>query len=731
MKLINQLDLNEHIEQFKSFFARFQTLYMEGDQELHYRYIKALDNIEFNSPVEVMDLSNIKLHLKKYGVLHFNEIFEIVKIVRYFRYFKNKKLDGIIGEWLEKIVIEPLFFEIDNFFLSDGSFDESKDERLYGLAQKTKELKQSINESLKRAIHTQKLASYLIDSQVHYINDEEALLVRGGFNHVLKGAIVGRSSGGGFYVSPDSILKLKEQIRYVNQEREALFYNYAKEFSVKLASLLPFINFIDKEFSRLDAYQARVKFAQAKNLSILKSKKDTKIDLVDFIHPALHNAKPISVDFSKNILMITGVNAGGKTMLLKSILSASFMARYIIPQKINEHKSHIGNFKNITAIIDDPQNVKNDISTFAGRMQEFSSLLAKRDTLVGVDEIELGTDSDEAAALFKVLLDELVQKNQKIVVTTHHKRLASLMADRDDVELMAAIYDEQNRTPTYEFMQGIIGKSYAFETALRYGVPNKLVSAAKELYGQNSEKLNILIERGSTLERELKQKHKLVDEKLDELYKKELELKEQKEHDKKELSTFKNSLRLEYEKAINEAKKAAKEGSSQAVHKAMNKAKELLPKKEYLIKSDEPYIFSVGDRVKYNDKKGVIVALKDGKEATIEMEGIRLKVQTYSLKPSNDKIRAPKIDVKLQVEKKSGLKLDLHGLRADEALENLDKFISDALINGWDEVLVYHGIGSGKLAYAVKEFLKSHPKVKSFSDAPVYMGGFGAKVVEL
>ena len=95
-----------------------------------------------------------------------------------------------------------------------------------------------------------------------------------------------------------------------------------------------------------------------------------------------------------------------------------------------------------------------------------------------MDEIELGTDSDEAAALFKVILDDLVSKGQKVVVTTHHKRLAALMADRDDVELMAAIYDEEFRVPTYEFMQGIIGKSYAFETASRYGISNKIVNEA-------------------------------------------------------------------------------------------------------------------------------------------------------------------------------------------------------------------------------------------------------------
>lgn len=729
--LIEQLDLSEHITQFKSFFARETSLYMEGDQELHYRYIKALDAVEFKSPPKVADFTNIKLHLKKHGVLQFSEIFEIVKVARYFRYFKNKNLSGIIGEWMSKFEIDPKFLEVEKYFTNEGLFDENLDINLSQLGSRIKEHKDNIKESLKRLSLSQKLSPYLIDTQIHFINDEECLLVRGGFNHILKGAIVGRSSSGGFYVSPDSILKLKEQIRYITQEREAIFYSYAKEFSAKLSELLPFINFIDKEFSKFDNYQARVLFARSKNLSIVKSKKDTKIMLFEFIHPALHNAKPTTLDFSKNILMITGVNAGGKTMLLKSILSAAFMAKYIIPMRLNEHKSHIGNFKNILAIIDDPQNVKNDISTFAGRMQEFSKIFEYKEALVGVDEIELGTDSDEAAALFKVILDELIKKEQKIVVTTHHKRLASLMADRDDVELMAAIYDEANRVPTYEFMQGIIGKSYAFETASRYGISNNIVNEAKVVYGQNSEKLNILIERGSQLERELKQKHKEVDEKLATLQKRELELKELRQKNIDELQKLQDELRQSYDNAINEAKLAAKEHDTQAIHRAMNKANSHLPKakvKDDVVVQNE---FSIGDSVKYLDKKGIIVSMKDKKEAIVEVEGMRLRVKTSQLKSTQNIKQKPRVDVNLNIQKRAGLKCDLHGMRAEEAVEVLDKFISDALINGWDEVIVYHGIGTGKLSYAVKEFLKTHPKVKSFSDAPQHMGGFGAKIVSL
>ena len=497
--LITQLDLGEHIEQFKSFFSREHSLYIEGDQELHFKYIKSLDTLEFKSPPKVADFFEIRNHLKKHGVLNFEQIFEIVKVVRYFRYFKHRELDGLIGEWMSKFDIPVKFTEVEKYFTQNGGFEENLDETLFGLSARIKEHQNDMSGSLKRMMSSSKLAGYLVDTQVHFLNNEECLLVRGGFNHVLKGAVIGRSTGGFFYVAPDSILKSREKIRYIKQEREAIFYEYAKEFSAKLSELQPFINFIDKEFTKFDNYQARVLFAKSKNLQLIKSKNDSKIILEGFKHPALHNAKAISVDFSKNILMITGVNAGGKTMLLKSILASAFMAKYIIPMSLDENKSHVGSFKSVLAIIDDPQNVKNDISTFAGRMQEFSKIFTEKNALVGVDEIELGTDSDEAAALFKVILDDLIKRNQKVVVTTHHKRLAALMADRDDVELMAAIYDEEQRKQTYEFMQGIIGKSYAFETASRYGISNHIVNEAKVVYGDNSEKLSLLIERGSQL----------------------------------------------------------------------------------------------------------------------------------------------------------------------------------------------------------------------------------------
>jgi DNA mismatch repair protein MutS2 len=161
----------------------------------------------------------------------------------------------------------------------------------------------------------------------------------------------------------------------------------------------------------------------------------------------------------------------------------------------------------------------------------------------------------------------------------------------------------------------------------------------------------------------------------------------------------------------------------------MNKANKVLPKeaKEESVHAE----FRVGDKVKYHSKKGVIISLTDKKDAMIEIEGMRLRVKTKQLKHTQILHKKPKADLKLSVEKRAGLKCDLHGMRAEEAEEVLDQFLSDALIAGWDEVIVYHGIGTGKLSYAVKNFLSQHPKVKNFEDAPQHMGGYGAKVVRL
>ncbi|MCI0500211.1 MAG: endonuclease MutS2 [Epsilonproteobacteria bacterium] len=729
--IINKLDLEDYINSLKGYFAREKSIILQGDINIHYKLIDEIGLYNFNSPKKTSDVTNQINHLKKQGTLKLYEIYEFIKIVEYFKYIKRFSLENRLKEWIDKIIIPKQIDDLAFKFDEDGNLKIGQNEDFDRINENIYRNKIQIKEALQRAMSNQKLQPYLVDHQVHLVHGQQAIMVRGGFNHILKAKVIDRSGSGFFYVVPESVKELRDKQEELLELKEEILLKLCREFSNTLNVNILFLSFLDKEFDRFDHYLARVLFAKIGDKNFILPSQNRKIQkLIEFTHPALKNGKSVTIDFSKSVIMITGVNAGGKTMLLKSILSAVFLSKYLIPY--NAHKStKVGHYKDILAILDDPQSVKNDISTFAGRMVEFSHLFQKENAIVGVDEIELGTDSDEAASLFKVIIEKLMKKDMKIIITTHHKRLASLLASYDEVELIAALYDEVNRRPTYDFLNGTIGMSYAFETALRYGIPNDIVNQAKEVYGDDKDKLSSLIAKSSSLELEYKRKIKELDEKIENNERLKRNLNEQKESLDNLILEEKSKLHKEYKDVKEEAKQAIKAKMYQESHKHLNVAHQKVAKIE-IQKVEEKKEFKVNDRVKYNNTKGIVLSIK-GNKAYIETdEGIKLQVPMDSLKPSGNPIKVKqKIKVDIEKPKTGDIKIDLHGQRADEAIENLDRFISDCLINGFQEVLVYHGIGTGKLSYAVKKFLDAHPRVSSYSDAMPNQGGFGAKVVKL
>jgi DNA mismatch repair protein MutS2 len=576
------------------------------------------------------------------------------------------------------------------------------------------------------------LRDYLVDTQVHFNGGEETLLVRGGFNNAIKATVAARSPGGFFYIIPQSISHLKEKESALLSNKEELIYKYCKDISAVFFKWERFLAFINKEYDRFDHYQARVSFARAKEYEFILPSKQKRIKLQDFAHPAIENPVPITMDMDKQIMLVTGVNAGGKTMLLKSMLSAVYMSKYLLPFKCDASKTEVGHYKSIEAVIDDPQSVKNDISTFAGRMQEFAKLFSKEDAIVGVDEIELGTDSDEAASLFRVMLDELRKKGITFIVTTHHKRLASLMASDDEVELIAALYDEERRMPTYTFLQGSIGKSYAFETAQRYGVPVAIVKKAKIVYGEDKDNLNELIEKSTSLEREMRMKIAKIDDELKSVEKLKEKLQDEEfklqESHRKAIATLENR----YNAATKKAREALKVKESTEGRRLLNVAHQRKDFKQKEVKLADEIPLKEGDKVKYRSHKGELLSLR-GKDATIIVDGLKMRVPLSQLKRRGDtpKIKSPvkPKQVKVNVEKSgASVSVKLLGMYADEAIDTVDKFLSDALVNGLSEVQIIHGTGGGVLSKLVGEYLKSHPKISKFYRMP---GNLGITVVEL
>jgi len=730
--IIQKLDLDGYVRQFKTFLAREKPVAMMGDINQHYRYIKALSKVQFPLPKAVPNLDRELNLIKKQGVLALDEIYAFVTMFSYFNSLKATGFSEPLQSWIAGIEIHEEILDVIGYFTEEGEINPERDPELYKLERAIKQNKTEIKETLYRLSHSAKLRDYLVDTQVHFNGGEETLLVRGGFNNVVKATVVGRSPGGFFYIIPQSVSHLKEKESALLSSKEEIVYRYCKEISALFFKWELFLRYINKEYDRFDHYQARVLFARAKEYAFILPSKRKVIKLQDFAHPAIEDPVPVTINMDKQIMLVTGVNAGGKTMLLKSLLSAVYMSKYLLPFKCDDSRTEVGHYKSIEAVIDDPQSVKNDISTFAGRMQEFAKLFGKEDAIVGVDEIELGTDSDEAASLFRVMLDELRKKGITFIVTTHHKRLASLMASDDQVELIAALYDEERRLPTYTFLQGSIGKSYAFETAQRYGVPVAIVNKAKIVYGEDKENLNELIERSTSLEREMRLKIAQVDKELKDVERKKLHLAEEEqklqESHRKAIATLENR----YNAATKKAREALKVKESTEGRRLLNVAhqRKAFQKKEIKVVEETP--LKEGDKVKYRSHKGELLSLR-GKDATIIVDGLKMRVPLSQLKRRGDtpKVKVPqkKKEAKVHVEKSgASVSVKLLGMYADEALDTVDKFLSDALVNGLNEVQIIHGTGGGVLSKLVTEYLKKHPKINKFYRM---QGNLGITIVEL
>lgn len=737
--IFTKLDLVEFVEKFTSYLSRYNKIELDDDISHNKLLLQELNNLQFNAPNKIKLLDEHLIRLQKQAILGLEDIFEFIKIIRYFIYLKkiNTSKCNYLSSWFNTIIIPQDMLNLESIFLDTCNIKQG----VYDKLDKINELiifnKKEITNKLSRILQNHNLSIYLVSNKSYILDSKECLLLSAGYSNVLDGRILARSKAGYFYVIPNVLQNNYEKLAKLEDEYNLLIYEIEKEISLIFSKNILFLKFINKQFDKFDALQARIFFAREQNLNFLFPAEDNnnQILLIDFIHPILKNPIPINISFKEKILIITGVNAGGKTMLLKSILSASLLAKLLIPFKINSYKSMICNFEYIFAIINDPQDSSNNISTFAGRMIEFSSLLNKDNFILGVDEIELGTDSNEASAIYFSLMNYFKNKNIKIILTTHHKQLAFLLSKDSNVELLAALYDEKLQIPTYTFIEGLIGKSYAYEVALRYGIPKDIIDNAKKVYGDNLDNLNDLITRTSLLHLELKEKEKELDLLINDNENKKLDLDSKLESNNKE---FKNKIYVMeniYQKLIDELKDALKIKDRKYTHRMLNKHKiELLevPKPKEIIND----VFNVNDRVMSGHNKGIISKL-NGNIATIVLDnGVKLKTKiSYikKIKDENMKNNSNLFSNKVEVDSNNtySVFLNLYGKKVDEALEILDKYISDCLIAGFDEVIINHGIGNGVLSLVVREFLSNHPNVKSFSDVPARSGGNSAKIVKL
>jgi len=453
----------------------------------------------------------------------------------------------------------------------------------------------------------------------------------------------------------------------------------------------------------------------------------------------------------KKIILITGPNAGGKTVVLKTIGLLSLMIKcgFHIPAN---HDSNFRIFDKIFLDIGDEQSIEDDLSTFSSHLSNINKILdeSDEDTLVLLDEIGTGTDPAEGSALAAAVLLSLRDKKATVFATTHHGNLKLIANKEAGFENAAMEFDYEYLKPTYKFKQGVPGSSYAFEIAKRIGFEEAILESAKnhlETDKHELEKFLVEIEYKSKLAEDKFRKAEIENTRLagltnlyrNKLAKLETEKKEILRKTKLEAGLYLEGVNKKVENIIKELKETnARKDIIKDSHKVIDQLKDEhknLFANEVDLKEEIPN-FAAGDfaSIKETNTVGEIEAIiEDKQKAVLKVGMLHITVPLNGLMPSKknkEKVEAAD-GYRQTLVSYPQIRIDIRGERPDAAEFEVIKFLDNAYTAGIERVEILHGKGTGALKKTVKDILKSHNKVKIFYFAPIELGGDGITIAEL
>lgn len=607
--------------------------------------------------------------------------------------------------------------------------------------------------------------------------DDMSITVRNGrlvipvfseFKRKIKGLIHDESATGQMvFIEPIEIFEANNRIKELEIEEK-------REVNRILISLTNEIRLQLPELQKAYKFLGLIDFIRAKSLLgiVLNATKQfvdnqTIINWNNTFHPLLYIANkgmgksiiPLSIflEKNKNVLVISGPNAGGKSVVLKTIALIQYMHQcgLLIP---NGEQCKLGIFKDIFIDIGDEQSIDNDLSTYSSHLSNMKEILnsASQNSLVLIDEFGTGTDPQFGGPIAEAILDELVKKKVFAVVNTHYSNLKFFAQNTMGVSNGAMKFDAINMSPLYELEIGKPGNSFAIEIAEKIGLPKHVINSAKSRIGDK--KLNV-----DKLIKELQQ------EKNDYLLKKSELDKTQKNlnlavKQYEELKSFiENSKAEQLKKAKTEANKIVQEAKIE-LSVLLQKLKENkkieeveventrikirnLDKATQVSKSDElnqevfPKMYSpkIGDRVYVKGQEGIFKIISiNGKNAELAIGDLKTSVKTDRLslaEADNGKNKVVQTKVKgINISDRMmsfNSTLDIRGKRGEEAIYLLDYYLDDAILVSAQEVRILHGKGDGILRKLVREHLKRLPFIDKFSDEKVEFGGDGITIVAL
>ena len=566
------------------------------------------------------------------------------------------------------------------------------------------------------------------------------------------------STGQTVYIEPEETLELNNDIVSLSFAEKREIERILKELTRRIASVSNQLKESQKTIGYLDSAFACAQFSIEIIGSFPEMNNQKSFEINEARHPILlkklgrNNTVPLNIKISNlsKVILITGPNAGGKTVVLKTIGLLSLLVNSGIHIPVNPD-SNFHFFNNILLDIGDEQSIEDDLSTFSSHLSNIKNILGKADknSLVLLDEVGTGTDPAEGSALATAVLIQLRDKDSTVLATTHHGSLKLIANDLDNFENAAMEFDTENLKPTYIFHQGMPGSSYAFEVAERIGFDHSFLNLAKKYLEQDKHKVeNFLVDiekKSHQVEDRLKKLEientrlnglsNLYQQNIDRLNK---EKKDILKRVKSEADNYLSGINSRFEKIVKELKETK---ADKIVIKSSRKIiEELKEVNKNLFKDNiEEHVkegeFSIGDfaGIKNTQTAGEIVDIIPVKnKATLKVGSIKMQVDiidlVHSKMNSKEKISERNYDITINV---PGSRIDIRGEKPEEAEFEVIKFIDSAYSSGMDKIEILHGKGTGVLKKTVNEILKKHDKVKSFYFAPIEQGGEGITIAEL
>ena len=706
--------------------------------------INKFNDLPINNHINIED--EIK-NAKKGSILDerkLNDVKDVILSTKEIIKFYNKIVEKptLLSNDFSKLKFdESLYTKINNVITVDNTVSDNASPKLSkirkDLYRSERDLKTTINKLLIKNKDLLSGDNYVLRDGVF------VLPVNSSFKASVSGLVLDISdSGQTTFIEPLEIVSLENNRHVLEIQEKEEVNRILKELTNLVIKDENILITNDKIIGYLDFLSSKAHFCKEISgvVPILFDKQEVKLYVAR--HPLLDANNVVANDFvfggDKTMMLISGPNAGGKTIALKTVAILSYMTKMGLPISAGEN-SGVGFFRKIYVDIGDSQSIENNLSTFSAHISILSVLLkyiSSKD-LVIIDELGNGTDPKEGEALSMAVAKFLLDRKCLTMITSHYNLLKQFGLTNPNVTSVSFIFNEEKIEPTFRIIYDVTGKSYGFKIARKYGLNDTVVSDAEKIYEQNyiddnDRKLQILEDKERYIHEkneQLNKRKRELDQLNSELIKKNdaLKLKEEKLKEKKidDFDEYMNSKIDEIDDIVEEFKTSNKTKSKEYIDRINSLS---LTKKV-----DEK--LNVGDyvRIKSLDMEGKITRL-DGKRLTVVThDGLSLNTDKDKCEkiaiPVTYKPKVGNIDQNILGKKTIPLSINLIGYHIDEGLSALDKYLSDCYARGYKSVKIIHGYGSGQLRQAIHTHLKKFDIVKSFRLGDETDGGAGATTI--